>query len=99
MVIVCSNCGIRIEWRPTLLGSEPFCCVGCAMGGPCNCDYSNLPRENECRTIVVVNKVELASGAECADVLSEPSDRVAVENRQTARSSKTGRVIGHCEEE
>jgi hypothetical protein len=36
----CANCDIEILWPPTVAQGKPFCCTGCAAGGPCNCDYS-----------------------------------------------------------
>jgi hypothetical protein len=36
----CANCDIEILWSPTIVAGKPFCCTGCAAGGPCNCDYS-----------------------------------------------------------
>jgi hypothetical protein len=43
MKLVCANCGIEIRWQPTIVDGKPYCCWGCSQGGPCNCDYSNLP--------------------------------------------------------
>jgi len=39
-VVRCANCDIEILWPPTVVQGKPFCCTGCAAGGPCNCDYS-----------------------------------------------------------
>jgi len=47
----CANCGIRIRWRPTVVDGQTYCCLGCAMGGPCSCDYSNLPQLGEFRAL------------------------------------------------
>jgi hypothetical protein len=44
---VCVNCGIVIRWQPTLVEGRTYCCLGCAGGGPCECDYDNLPRPGE----------------------------------------------------
>jgi hypothetical protein len=49
---VCENCGISVVWRPTIVDGHTYCCLGCTMGGPCTCDYSNLPRLGEFRAIV-----------------------------------------------
>ncbi len=38
----CENCEIEIRWRPTVVDDHMFCCLGCAEGGPCTCDYSAL---------------------------------------------------------
>jgi len=40
----CANCDILFDWQPTRVGQANYCCVGCAEGGPCCCDYDNLPR-------------------------------------------------------
>lgn len=40
---VCRNCGIEIQWQPVIVDREPYCCLGCAQGGPCQCDYARLP--------------------------------------------------------
>jgi hypothetical protein len=36
----CANCDIDILWPPTVVQGITYCCVGCAAGGPCCCDYS-----------------------------------------------------------
>jgi hypothetical protein len=42
----CANCEIEILWPPTVVQGKPYCCAGCAAGGPCSCDYSQyLPTE------------------------------------------------------
>jgi hypothetical protein len=41
--VVCANCGIAIRWQPTIVEGKSYCCLGCAQGGPCECDYDNLP--------------------------------------------------------
>ncbi len=43
MPLVCRNCGIEIEWQPVIVDRQPYCCLGCAHGGPCQCDYDRLP--------------------------------------------------------
>lgn len=40
---VCENCKIVIHWQPTIVDGKAYCCLGCAEGGPCSCDYDNLP--------------------------------------------------------
>ena len=45
--MVCVNCGIIIRWQPTLVEGRTYCCLGCARGGPCECDYDNLPEPGE----------------------------------------------------
>jgi hypothetical protein len=50
---VCANCGIVIGWQPTIVDGREYCCLGCAEGGPCNCDYDNLPRPDEAGAVVL----------------------------------------------
>jgi hypothetical protein len=40
---LCKTCGIVIRWQPTFVEGKAYCCPGCAGGGPCECDYDNLP--------------------------------------------------------
>jgi hypothetical protein len=49
---VCDNCGIPIRWQPTLVDGKFYCCPGCAEGGPCKCDYDNLPQLGEIKAMV-----------------------------------------------
>jgi hypothetical protein len=42
-----------IHWQPTIVGLEVYCCSGCARGGPCECDYDNLPRPGEVKALVL----------------------------------------------
>jgi hypothetical protein len=49
---ICANCGIEIRWRPTIVDGVAYCCLGCSRGGPCECDYSRLPRINDNTAIV-----------------------------------------------
>lgn len=37
----CANCGILFTWPPTYRGGLAYCCLGCALGGPCRCSYDN----------------------------------------------------------
>ena len=48
----CANCGIVIQWQPTLVDGKAYCCHGCAEGGPCLCDYDNLPEPGAIRPMV-----------------------------------------------
>lgn len=49
---VCANCGIVIRWQPTVIDGQTYCCLGCAQGGPCECDYDNLPDPDATTAIV-----------------------------------------------
>src|SRR2546423_15425139 len=42
----CANCDIEILWPPTVVQGKTYCCSGCAVGGPCNCDYSQYRSVN-----------------------------------------------------
>jgi hypothetical protein len=50
---VCANCGILIRWLPTVVDGKTYCCLGCARGGPCECDYHHLPHHTDRAHIVV----------------------------------------------
>jgi hypothetical protein len=50
--LVCTNCGILIRWQPTIVDGRAYCCLGCAGGGPCECDYDNLPRPGQVKAMV-----------------------------------------------
>jgi hypothetical protein len=52
MNAICANCGIEITWQPTVVDGQTYCCLGCSLGGPCSCDYSNLPKVGEFRAVV-----------------------------------------------
>lgn len=51
--IVCATCGIIIHWQPTIVDGLSYCCPGCAQGGPCNCDYDNLPQPGQSSPMVI----------------------------------------------
>ena len=38
----CANCEELITGAPYQADGEAFCCVGCALGGPCQCTYSTV---------------------------------------------------------
>jgi hypothetical protein len=57
---LCENCGIAIEWQPTIVGGKTYCCVGCAHGGPCECDYDNLPQADDVNPMVPHTEFRLA---------------------------------------
>ncbi len=54
----CANCEIEIRWRPVSQGEQRYCCHGCAHGGPCTCDYSDLPRLRSEDTIWILAEIE-----------------------------------------
>ena len=49
---LCANCGIVIRWQPTIVDGKAYCCLGCAYGGPCECDYENLPHPDDVNPMV-----------------------------------------------
>jgi hypothetical protein len=50
---ICANCGISIEWQATIVDGIIYCCMGCAHGGPCECDYDNLPQEEDTKAVML----------------------------------------------
>jgi hypothetical protein len=59
---VCANCGILIRWQSTTIDGRVYCCLGCAQGGPCDCDYDNLPRRDQKNAMVRQEAENLNSG-------------------------------------
>lgn len=53
---ICANCGIPIHWQPTLVDGIAYCCVGCAGGGPCTCDYSHLPQWGDSASLIQIRQ-------------------------------------------
>jgi hypothetical protein len=49
----CTCCGITIRWQPTIIDGNIYCCLGCAQGGPCECDYDQLPENDQIRPMVL----------------------------------------------
>ncbi len=39
----CANCFAQVLWQPVLHQGQPYCCEGCAHGGPCICTYTDEP--------------------------------------------------------
>jgi len=56
----CANCGIPIQWLPTVVGGQTYCCLGCAEGGPCECDYASLPQPDDPAALSLVRREEQA---------------------------------------
>lgn len=55
---ICANCGIPIRWLPTIVAGKTFCCLGCAEGGPCECDYTHLPQPGDPAALSVVDHAD-----------------------------------------
>jgi len=51
---ICANCGIVIHWQATIVDDKVYCCLGCAQGGPCECDYDNLPQPGQASAMVLL---------------------------------------------
>lgn len=62
---VCATCGIVIRWQPTIVDGRTYCCLGCAQGGPCKCDYDNLPVPGQIKPMVL-HKTQRAARDDCA---------------------------------
>lgn len=37
--VVCDGCGVEISWAPVLMNKRVYCCLDCAEGRPCQCDF------------------------------------------------------------
>ncbi len=56
MKMICANCGIEFDWEPTIVNGKTYCCIGCSEGGPCTCDYGNLPRPDDHTVLVSISQ-------------------------------------------
>ena len=54
MKTVCANCGFEFNWQPTIVDGVAYCCIGCSQGGPCCCDYGNLPQPDDSTALASV---------------------------------------------
>jgi hypothetical protein len=54
----CACCGIAIRWQPTIVADKIYCCLGCAQGGPCECDYDHLPQPDQINAMVVRERAD-----------------------------------------
>jgi hypothetical protein len=73
---VCANCGIVVRWQPTIVDADIYCCLGCAQGGPCECDYDNLPPPDETNPMVL-HRAQDPTPWECAQLDGRPGLRLA----------------------
>jgi hypothetical protein len=55
----CATCQIVIRWQPTVVEGRIYCCIGCAQGGPCECDYDHLPRHGDAQALVLRKRHDL----------------------------------------
>ena len=60
---VCANCGITIRWQPTIVDGKLYCCLGCAKGGPCTCDYGNLPPSDRNSAVILRREYDAGEDA------------------------------------
>jgi hypothetical protein len=61
--LTCVTCEIEIAGHPTFHVGMPFCCAGCAAGGPCTCSYDDS-RVRDCLDVRAVVAGEAASRVE-----------------------------------
>jgi hypothetical protein len=40
--VVGDTCELEVRWTPVWRGVRPYCCDGCAAGGPCSCSYDDI---------------------------------------------------------
>jgi 6-pyruvoyl-tetrahydropterin synthase len=41
--VKCANCLYPLDEPAVVVNGEPYCCTGCAQGGPCICSYGHSP--------------------------------------------------------
>lgn len=53
----CASCDIELDKPPVMMKGLPYCCRGCAQGGPCVCSYvgnsAKYPRNGHSDTIAL----------------------------------------------
>ena len=54
----CASCDIEIHWQPTVVDGKEYCCLGCSRGGPCTCNYENLPRHSTSMVLFSLEREE-----------------------------------------
>jgi len=58
----CASCDIELTRGSLLVQGAPFCCSGCAQGGPCICTYEGRPvrrpRDGYRALLLVLEKLE-----------------------------------------
>jgi hypothetical protein len=74
----CATCGIAVSWQPTVVGAATYCCLGCAEGGPCSCDYGRLPRAGEAAALLAPRGP--SSAADPAEAARPPGARSLLEH-------------------
>lgn len=50
----CANCGIRITWPAIMSDDKAYCCLGCALGGPCYCSYDHGGEEGSMKMVMAI---------------------------------------------
>lgn len=61
----CVNCGLDIAWEPVVVDGKPYCCGGCAQGGPCYCSY-DVPESDGSTSAEAEEAVEIGQNSvEC----------------------------------
>ena len=64
----CVTCEIEITGPATFYVGLPFCCAGCAAGGPCMCSYDDRQNDPHIRHC---HDVEAAFGRKAAERIGE----------------------------
>lgn len=64
----CASCDVGIIGEPVFHVGLPFCCAGCAAGGPCMCSYD--VREAESASRPAFHAVHTVDDVQ--DILDEP---------------------------
>jgi len=78
----CANCGIRITWPAITSDGKAYCCLGCALGGPCYCSYDYGGKEGPMKMVMAIVQDD--------DVKEVIDDLTAVGYRATKIASTGG---------
>ena len=50
--VVCDGCGVEIAWLPVVVDERHYCCLDCAAGRLCECDYPPEEERSEQESVV-----------------------------------------------
>jgi len=78
----CANCEEIITGAPYQADGEAFCCVGCALGGPCQCTYTSTDTSSD-----TPDEPMIEAGAQAAP--AAPAGASIAEERATYLAAST----------
>lgn len=78
MNLVCANCEQQLTGQPFHFDGRPYCCAGCAGGGPCTCTYTATEPADDAETPEVpaapVTEIPRLATTPPAETVEAPSE-------------------------